>query len=126
MPVLNTLYLRIARDHLYVKNVENGREAELHANPPFSNARLLIADFSQAERLIKQLMKEVLTKRFMLVIAPKMVIHPLECLEGGLSMVEERALWEVGKSSGARQVVVHVGERLDAAGVRACLKKPCA
>ncbi|TBV01132.1 hypothetical protein [Phytopseudomonas dryadis] len=125
--VFNTLYLRIACNHLHMTHLESGREQELHADPPFSNVRLLVADYPLAEHLIKRLMQALLPRRFLrLSLPPRMLMHPLERLEGGLSMVEERMLVELGRANGARKVVVHVGETLDAAGVRARLARPCA
>lgn len=125
--VFNTLYLRIACDHLHMTHLESGREAALQANPPFSNVRLLVADFSVADRLIRDAAQSLIAKRFLrLSLPPRLVIHPLERLEGGLSQVEERMLLELGKGCGANKVVIHIGDRLDAAGVRAKLARPCA
>lgn len=125
--VFNTLYLRIACNHLHMTHLESANELELRAEPPFSNVRLLVADFSIADQLIKKAAQSLIRKRFLRPsLPPRMVIHPLERLEGGLSQVEERLLLELGKGSGASKVVVHVGEPLDAAGVRARLERPCA
>ncbi|MCW2294900.1 MULTISPECIES: hypothetical protein [Pseudomonas] len=125
--MFNTLYLRIACNHLRITHLESGTERELHADPPFSSVRLLVAEFSIADRLISEAAQSVIRKRFMrLSLPPRMVIHPLERLEGGLSQVEERLLLELGKGCGAKKVVVHIGEVLDAAGVRAKLERPCA
>ncbi|MBU1488382.1 MAG: hypothetical protein KKC07_01210 [Gammaproteobacteria bacterium] len=125
--VLNTLYLSIACNHLHMLHLESGREVEIRAEPPFSNARLLVADFSLAERLLKQAVQTLLPKRFLrLSLAPRLLIQPLERLEGGLSMVEERILMELGLGSGARKVQLYIGDPLDADGVRAQLERPCA
>ena len=125
--VFNTLYLRIACDQLHIIHLESGNELQVRAEPPFSNLRLLVADFGVADRLIKEAVTAVIRKRFMRLSLPlRLVMHPLERLEGGLSQVEERILLELGKGSGASKVVVHVGAPLDATGVRACFKKSCA
>jgi hypothetical protein len=125
--VVNTLYLRIACNHLHLLHVESGRDVHLRAELPFSNARLLVADFTLAECLLKQAVQTLLPKRFLrLSLAPRLLIQPMECLEGGLSMVEERILMELGLGSGARKVQLYTGEPLDADGVRAHLERPCA
>ncbi|OLU31140.1 hypothetical protein BVH03_08860 [Pseudomonas sp. PA15(2017)] len=119
----NTFYLRIACNHLHLTHLESARVTVLEADPPFSNQRLLVADFSIADRLIAKTVQGLMPKRLtFLNAAPKLLIQPLERLEGGLSQVEERILMELGMGAGARKVVVHVGEILDAAGVRSRLK----
>lgn len=121
--VANTFYLRIACNHLHLTHLESSRVAVVEADPPFSNQRLLVAEFSIADRLIAKTVQSLMPKRLaFLNAAPKLLIQPLERLEGGLSQVEERILMELGMGAGARKVVVHVGEILDAAGVRSRLK----
>lgn len=125
--MVNTLYLRIACNHLHLLHVESGRDLHLQAEPPFSNARLLVADFTVAERLLKQAVKTLVPTRFLrLSLAPRLLIQPMERLEGGLSMVEARILTELGLGSGARKVQLYIGEPLDAEGVRTHLERPCA
>ena len=126
--MLNTFYLRIACDQLHLTHLESGRERRIQADPPFSNPRLLVADFSVAERLITQAVKDLMPGGFFAFLnpAPTLLVHPLERLEGRLSQVEERLLLELGKGAGARKVALHVGDRLDADGVRARLRAPCA
>lgn len=112
----DTLYLKLTRNRL--RHLESGRDLELLARAPFSNPRLLVADFNAAAALLKQAMQQLLPKRFLrLKLPPRLLIQPLECLEGGLSQVEERILLELGLGSGARTVRLHVGAELDAAGV---------
>jgi rod shape-determining protein MreB and related proteins len=49
---------------------------------------------------------------------PRIVIHPLEMVEGGLSEVEERIFREVAISAGASKVIVWVGKDLNDAEVK--------
>lgn len=119
----NTLYLRIACNHLHLTHLESARVAILEADPPFSNQRLLVAEFSIADRMIKAAVQSLMPKRLaFLNAAPKLLIQPLERLEGGLSQVEQRILMELGMGAGARKLALHVGEILDADGVRSRLQ----
>ncbi len=116
----DSLYLKLSCDRMQLRHLESGRGLERRASPPFSNARLLVADFIGAERLLKQALAELLPKRFF-SLRPRLLIQPLERLEGGLSPVEERILLELGLGSGARKVRLHVGAELDDAVIRARL-----
>jgi hypothetical protein len=52
-------------------------------------------------------------------IAPTIVIHPLEMVEGGLSEVEEKTLTEIGYTLGAVRVIVVTGPELSDSDVKA-------
>ncbi|MCK5829788.1 MAG: rod shape-determining protein [Methylococcales bacterium] len=78
---------------------------------PFSHTRSLISNFEMGENLLKHTFIRVL-KRSIFRPAPKVVIHPMEKTEGGLTNVEERAFRELALSAGARDVVVYQGHEL--------------
>lgn len=119
----NTFYLRIACNHLHLTHLESGRIAVREADPPFSNQRLLVAEFSIADRMIKEAVQSLMPWRLPFFSAPpKLLIQPLERLEGGLSQVEQRILMELGMGAGARKVALHIGEILGADAVRSRLK----
>lgn len=98
-----TLYVRIARDCMHVRHVESGREVRVDARQPFTGARLLVAQFTIAQKLLKQAIGS-LSQGF--GIAPVLVLHPLEMAEGGISESEERLLLDLGYGVGARHVAV--------------------
>lgn len=76
---------------------------------PFSHPRLLLADFMAGEKLLQHIIASQLP-RFSL--APKVIFHPMEKVEGGLTYVEERAFKELCLGAGARDCVVYVGHSL--------------
>jgi hypothetical protein len=118
-----TLYLQLSCNHMHLTHLQSGRELRMQADPPFSNQRLLVADFATAERLLQRAIGQLLPKRFLrLSVPPQLLIQPLERLEGGLSQVEERILLELGLGCGARKVRLHMGPVLDSAGVLAKLR----
>jgi len=116
--VSRTLYIRITRDRMRVRLIESGRKVSLDAAQPFTNSRLLVAGFSAAQRLLKRGIAEA-AGRFGL--APVIVIHPAEMVEGGLSESDERLLLDLGYGTGARYVAV-VAEALSDAEVRQAAK----
>ena len=116
--VSRTLYVRITKDRMRVRHIESGSEISLEATQPFTNSRLLVAGFSAAQRLLKRGIGEA-AGRFGL--APVIIIHPAEMMEGGLSESDERLLLDLGYSTGARYVAV-VAEALSDAEVRQAAK----
>lgn len=109
---------------MHLTHVQSARALHLHADPAFSNVRLLVADFAAAQQLLQSGVTELLPRRFLrLSWPPQLLIQPLERLEGGLSQIEERILMELGLGCGARTVRLHLGAELDSAGVIAKLRR---
>ena len=78
---------------------------------PFSHERTLLSDFTLAERLLRYIFQK-LHKGKLLRTSPTVVIHPMEKLEGGLTMIEDRAFRELALSAGARETVLYLGDQL--------------
>jgi len=78
---------------------------------PFSHPRLLVADFQKAEKILMHAVREACGKR-MFAPSPRVVIQPMEKLEGGLTDIELRVFRELCMGAGAREVVVYVGSSL--------------
>lgn len=91
-----------------------GNQAYVDAVNPFSHPRALLADFFIAELLLKQIMQKLSGKKFT-ISAPVVIVHPMEKTEGGLTMIEIRALREMALGAGARDVAVYQGENTLAA-----------
>ncbi|WP_284190616.1 rod shape-determining protein [Vibrio zhanjiangensis] len=110
------LALKIAGKKAVLKGV--GSEAKLQSGTgikvinPFSHPRSFVADFYVAEKLIRHGLYEVHKSKFFKP-APRIIIHQLEKTEGGLTNIEERVLTELALGSGAREVAIYIGERLD-------------
>ena len=77
---------------------------------PFSNPRSLLADFQVAEKMLQFALREVHKSFF--TPSPRVIIHPMEKLEGGLTEIEDKAFRELCIGAGARQVVVYLGDEL--------------
>ena len=117
----NTAYVRVTRNKFRVRDLESGTEATFDAQPPFTTTRLLIGEFLAAEGALKRALKDV-SKGGIFRPSPRVVIQPLEMLEGGLSEIEVRILREVAIGAGASEVVVWVGHELSDAEVKEKLK----
>lgn len=91
------------------KSLVNDMDVEVEN--PFSHPRQLLASFTKAEKILKHAFQQVFANKF-LTPAPRVVIHPMEKLEGGLTEIEIRAFRELCVVAGAREVVVYVGAPL--------------
>lgn len=92
-----------------VEVVAFGNQAYVDAVNPFSHPRVLLADFFIAELLLKKIIQKLSGKKLTLS-APVVIIHPMEKTEGGLTMIEIRALREMALGAGARDVTIYQGE----------------
>lgn len=83
---------------------------------PFSHPRVLFSNFIVGEKLFQYALKKIFSKK-LLVLAPVMVIHPMEKTEGGLTMIEIRAFRELAFRSGAKDSVIYEGQELPIQGM---------
>jgi hypothetical protein len=113
----NHAYVRVRRNEFRIRHVESGTDTTVRAETPFSTIRMLIGEFSAAEHTLKTALKKLATGRI-IPVAPRVVIHPLDMTEGGLSQVEERVLREVAIGAGASRVVVWVGPELSDSDIK--------
>ncbi|PQJ62163.1 rod shape-determining protein [Photobacterium angustum] len=73
---------------------------------PFDHKRSFVGDFSCAEKVLQYAVREVLGHN-KFVLSPRIVMHQLEKVDGGLTDIEERVLKELAMGAGAREVLVH-------------------
>ncbi|MGV3742483.1 MAG: hypothetical protein ACO1NO_09270 [Burkholderiaceae bacterium] len=107
----NTAYVRVSTNQFRIRHLESGIDTTVIAEAPFTTKRLLIGQFQNAEKTLKAALKQVMKGGFF-AVSPKVLIHPTEMTEGGLSEIEERVFLEVAKGSGAMKVVVWTGHDL--------------
>jgi hypothetical protein len=106
-----TVYVRIRPNRFLLRHVESGREATVDATEPFSTRRLLVGEYGPAVDALEKGMTELrLGNRYL--AAPVAIMHPLEMVDGGLSGVEYRILFEIAVGAGAKRAKVWVGEEL--------------
>ena len=78
---------------------------------PFKHPRLLVNDFQVAEKIMQHGIRE-LHKNKWLSPSPRVIFHPMEKLDGGVTSVEERVYRELCLGAGAREVLLHIGKVL--------------
>lgn len=112
-------YVQVRENAFTVRCVRTGKSVVLDA--PFSSKRLVIAEFSVAERLLREGFGQLRDSW----LSPIAVMHPLELTDEKLSEVESNILRELALSAGARDAKPWVGRALrdeelgDAASVAA-------
>jgi rod shape-determining protein MreB len=89
---------------------------------PFTHPRTIINDFYAAEKLIQMIIQSIFQKRF-ISPSPVVIFHPMETFEGGLTMIEDKALREVMLGAGARESVIYQGSDLKSPNID--YKKVC-
>ncbi|MDF2177629.1 rod shape-determining protein [Aliiglaciecola sp. CAU 1673] len=89
------------------------RPNEVAVNP-FSHPRVLLSDFYVGEKLLQHAFKQ-LSKIKSLRPRPRVIVHPMEKTEGGLTMIENRAFRELAMGAGAIEVKLYTGNPLSVA-----------
>lgn len=94
-----------------------GQEAHQYQGPqyrkvnPFSHPRSFVGDVRLAEKVLQHAVSKLHSKGFR--AAPRVVVHQLMKTEDGLTDIEVRVLRELALGAGAREVVIHLGGRID-------------
>ena len=104
----DVIYVKVYADRFVLKNMESSEVVELRRDPKFRSPRTLIGHFVSADTEFREGIKKV--RRGLL--APWVLMHPMELIEGGITQVESRALIELAAGAGARRVGVWEGKVL--------------
>ena len=78
----------------------------------FDHPRTIISEFDIAQLTLLSFLSKAwfgndALKSPRLLLSPRLIMHPLDKLEGGLTPVEIRALIELGSQVGARDVIIY-------------------
>ena len=121
---MNTIYVRVSKNQFQLRQIDSKFELVVTPKHPFTTERLLVGDFQSAQQTLKNAVKQLTRdsgrNRF-LSPSPKMVVHPIEMTEGGLSSIEERVFLELAHGAGAYKAKLWVGLMLNDAEVRSLL-----
>jgi len=108
-----TLYAQLRAGSLKITNIDSGKAYETAA-AALGHPRTLIADFQQFEEMLSAAVSKVTESGRFIRTAPRIVLHPLEVIEGGITPVEVRAMKEAAMNIRATEVLVWLGEELSA------------
>lgn len=114
------LYLRLSVNRVLLRNVDTGQSVERAPDTPFSHPRMLVGDFISAQGAVKAAVADVRGAGFARWI--RLLVHPTQLVDGGLSQVEDRVMRELASGAGAGKVIVWMGNDLSDDAVRAKLR----
>jgi len=107
----NLLYVKLWKNRIEVIDVVKNRRVKEESNVPFSNSRLIIAEFLTAENFLKKVFSK-LKNDYKIKRYDTILVHPMELNEGGISEVEKRVLMESFERVGARRILFWEGKEL--------------
>ncbi|MGH8637161.1 MAG: hypothetical protein ACREUZ_08515 [Burkholderiales bacterium] len=110
----DTIYVKVYADRFVLKNMDSSETVEIRRDPQFRSPRMLIGNFTAAEKEFREGLKKVRQG----LLAPRVLMHPMELTQGGVTQVESRALIELAAGSGAQKVGVWEGDELGGDRVR--------
>jgi hypothetical protein len=119
---LNPVYVQIAVNRIILRDIATGHAVTLLADPAFSHERMLIGNFTVADAPLKKGLKQV--RQSIFSVAPTVLLHPLDKLEGGCTQVEQRVFQELALGAGARKMTLWTGKPLSGQEVLDKLGKP--
>jgi rod shape-determining protein MreB and related proteins len=114
------LYIKLFENRIHARNIETREAVETQATKPFSCPRALVGDFDAAQACLKTAISAV--KSSSLTLRTRILIQPMEKIEGGLTQVEDRVFTELALRCGASKAVVWIGESLSDEAVQEKLR----
>lgn len=106
-----TVYIRLFENKIELHYLSSGQIITRTAVQPFSNERLLIASFNNAEALIREILTEIQGKK--LLTSPLIVLlQPMEKIEGGISEVEKMVFQDLAMHIGGKYYFLHETQEL--------------
>jgi rod shape-determining protein MreB len=98
-------------NRLLLRHIQSTRTAVVDAQEAFTTRRILVGEYQPAVDALSRGFKE-LNLGIPYLTDPTAVMHPLSMVDGGLSGVEYRILFEIAEGAGAKRATVWVGAEL--------------
>lgn len=100
------IYIKLFTNRIEITRLDSGETISKNASKKFSNSRLVVAHFENAQLLLTSLLNKWTTKKLFFQRGFYSVIQQMEKLDDGLSQVERQTLIELAEFSGAKNVNV--------------------
>jgi MreB/Mbl protein len=100
------VYIKVYNDKIEATDLVTENTISLLATSKFSTIRIVIADFNNAETLLRQAFYELGLSRKYFSPRLKVLMQIMEKLEGGLSDLERRGLRDLAEQAGAIEVYI--------------------
>jgi hypothetical protein len=102
------LHIKLHSNRIEIINLDTGESAAKTATENFSTPRIVIGNFSKANKLIEAVFEELDFRKMRKKTfgALRVLIQQMEKLEGGLSDIEKRAMRDLSEQAGADYVAI--------------------
>lgn len=100
------VYIKLFSDRIEITRLDNGETISRNASKKFSNSRLVLAHFENAQMLLRSMLNRWTAKTLIFQGGFDVVIQQMEKMDDGLSQIERHALTEIAEFSGAKNVYV--------------------
>ncbi len=111
LPKRIRLYVKVSTDRMEIQRLDTGQSITEDAKVPFSNSRIVLAHFMEAEDHLKALIRGLGIGGKMFSPNLEFVVQQMERTQDGLSSVERRALVDACEHAGGIMVKVVEHER---------------
>ncbi|WP_159038432.1 hypothetical protein [Brumimicrobium mesophilum] len=101
----HTLYIRLFKDRVEIKHLEGGKSLVRLSHQPYSNNRLIIADYEAAEVFLIGVIKELLyPPNLFFDKGLRIILQPVDSEITEISSSESRIYRDFAQQIGAREV----------------------
>ncbi|NTS42383.1 hypothetical protein HRG84_15890 [Flavisolibacter sp. BT320] len=101
------VYVKVYPNAISITNLKTGETVHRTAAEPFSNTHLVVANFGLAERLGREIIKELGLSRRSL----KTIVQQMKVYEDVLSEVEKRTLRDLCEQMGSKVVFIITNDK---------------
>ena len=102
------VYIKFYINQIEMVRLDLSAEVSETVKGNFSSERLVIADFEEAERMLKSSLEQLVRGKFWGLLNPPLniVVQQLDFTDGGLSPTERRILMNVAERIGGRKIII--------------------
>ncbi|TNE81344.1 MAG: hypothetical protein EP332_04280 [Bacteroidetes bacterium] len=102
------VYIQVHANKIVIQRLDNMKSMERVSETPFSNERLIVADYEIATNLMQQMLKALFSDRMFFIPSPSLdiCIQQISNFEGPITPFESRMLLDIAERCGGDNVVV--------------------
>ncbi len=105
------VYVKLYYNAIEVTNLDSNVTVKKTAINNFSTQRLVLADFNNAEILLREILDDVIPKKFGVSKSLKTLIQIVENIEEGISELEKRGLRDLAEQAGSKEVYLWLNDK---------------
>jgi len=107
---METLYIRVYRKKIEIRNVKTNEEISYAINQTYSNNRILVADFEVFEEELRNAIKQIIKPR-LIKRSLQFAFQPIDESVTEFSPVEMRVFRDSSEHAGAKEVYIFKSQK---------------